>query len=164
MPCWERDVVDSLAAFSIVMLGALPFFEARYAIPLAILQGFPPTEAFLLGVAGNLLPVIPLLLFLEPVSSSLSARSGICDRFFTWLFARTRRKSERFEQWGSLALFLFVAAPLPATGAWSGCAAAFVFGIRFRHALLAISAGTITAALITTLPVLGITAFLGGMP
>ncbi len=156
--------MDSLAAFSIVVLGALPFFEARYAIPLAILQGFPPTEAFLLGVAGNLLPVIPLLLFLDPVSAYLSEHSRLCDRFFTWLFARTRRNSERFERWGSLALFLFVAAPLPATGAWSGCAAAFVFGIRFPHALAAISGGTITAALITTLPTLGITSLFGVVP
>lgn len=154
--------VDPVSAFTILILGAVPFFEARYAIPLAVLQGFSPPEAFLLGVAGNLLPVIPLLLFLDPVARALSERSETFSRFFTWLFARTRIRSDHYERWGSLALFLFVAVPLPVTGAWSGCAAAFVFGLRFPHAFTAIAVGTVVAALITTLPVWGLTLVLGG--
>ncbi len=154
--------MEFLSAFGIFLLSAIPFFEARYAIPLAILQGFSPQEAFVLGVAGNLLPVLPLLLFLDPVSRFLSERSLTFSRFFGWLFARTRRHSERFERWGALALLLFVAVPLPVTGAWSGCAAAFVFGIRLPHAFLAIAAGTVIAALLTTLPAIGIFTFLGG--
>jgi uncharacterized membrane protein len=153
--------VDPISSLSILVLGATPFFEARYAIPLAVLQGYAPAEAFVLGVAGNLLPVIPLLLLLDPVSRALSERFEIFRRFFDWLFNRTRVHSARFEQWGTLALFLFVAAPLPTTGAWSGCAAAFVFGIRFTPALIAIALGTVVAALITTLPILGFTAFMG---
>ncbi|MDD1673448.1 MAG: small multi-drug export protein [Methanomicrobiales archaeon] len=147
----------------ILLLGATPFFEARYAIPFAVLQGFSPGEAFLYGMIGNLLPVIPLLLFLDPVSRALSGHSSLFRRFFDWLFTRTRHHGASFERWGTLALFLFVAVPLPTTGAWSGCAAAFVFGIRFPPALLAIAAGTVVAALITTLPLLGITAILGGV-
>lgn len=155
--------MDLWSALPVVILGATPFFEARYAIPLAILNGFAPHEAFWFGVAGNLLPIVPLLLFLEPVSGYLSAQSRIFEQFFTWLFARTRNHSERFERWGTLALFFFVAVPFPATGAWSGCVAAFVFGIRFRHALPAIAAGTVAAALVTTLPTLGITTLVGGV-
>lgn len=154
--------MELLPAFGILLLSAIPFFEARYAIPVAILQGFSPSEAFFLGVAGNLLPVVLLLLFLEPVSQFLSERSASFARFFTWLFARTRRHSERFERWGMFALLLFVAVPVPVTGAWSGCAAAFVFGIRASHAFLAIAAGVVIAALITTLPVIGFFTFLGG--
>ncbi|MDI6718025.1 MAG: small multi-drug export protein [Methanomicrobiales archaeon] len=150
------------AAFTVVALGALPFFEARYAIPFAILLGFAPLEAYALGLLGNILPVIPLLLFLEPVSDWLSARSGLFDRFFAWLFERTRRHGDRFERWGTFALFLFVALPVPVTGAWSGAAAAFIFGIQFRHALPAIAAGAAVAALITTLPTLGVLGVLGG--
>ncbi|HZD43093.1 MAG TPA: small multi-drug export protein [Methanomicrobiales archaeon] len=149
-------------ALTVVFLGAIPFFEARYAIPLAILYGYAPMEAFALGLIGNILPVIPLLLFLEPVSGWLSEHSRLFERFFTWLFERTRNHTERFERLGTLALFLFVALPIPVTGAWSGCAAAFIFGIRFRHALPAIVAGAIVAALITTIPTLGALEILGG--
>jgi uncharacterized membrane protein len=155
--------VDPLSSLSILLLGATPFFEARYAIPLAVLQGYAPPEAYVLGVVGNLLPVVPLLLLLDPVSRALSDRSETFRRFFDWLFDRTRGHTARFERWGALALFLFVAAPLPTTGAWSGCAAAFVFGIRFAPALAAIAAGTMVAALITTLPILGFTSILGAV-
>jgi uncharacterized membrane protein len=143
---------------STVILAALPFSELRGAIPLAIgVYGYSPVEAFLLGVFGNMLPVIPLLLFLDPVSAYLR-RFRIMDRFFEWLFIRTRNNhSERFERFGVLALTLFVAIPLPVTGAWTGCAAAFVFGIRFRRALPAIFLGVLVAGVVvTTVTVAGI--------
>lgn len=134
-----------------MVIGALPVSELRGAIPVAMgVYGMTPFEAYFYSVIGNLLPVIPLLLFLEPVSDYLR-RYRIFDIFFTWLFTRTRRNhTERFEKYGTLALTLFVAVPLPVTGAWTGCAAAFVFGIRFRNALLAIAAGVMIAGIIVT--------------
>ena len=79
-------------------------------------------------------------------------RYRIFDIFFSWLFERTRHNhSESFEKYGTLALIIFVAIPLPATGAWSGCAAAFVFGIQFRHAFPAILAGVMIAGLIVSI-------------
>jgi len=114
------------------------------------IYGMGPFDAFFFSVIGNLLPVIPLLLFLEPVSNYLR-RYSIFDTFFTWLFSKTRRKNaESFEKYGLLALTIFVAIPLPVTGAWSGCAAAFVFGVKFRHALPAIAAGVMIAGIIVT--------------
>lgn len=148
---------------STVIIAMLPLSELRGAIPIALAPvelggyGMSVPEAYFLSVAGNMIPVIPLLLFLEPVSNFLR-RWKPGDIFFTWLFERTRRKhSEKFEQYGTLALALFVAVPLPATGAWTGCAAAFVFGIRFKHALGAIFAGVLIAgAVVTFLTLAGI--------
>jgi uncharacterized membrane protein len=144
--------MELVPALIVILLSALPFFEARYAIPLAInTLGFSAAEAFALGLTGNFLAVVAVLLLLEPISACLSGRFAIFSRFFDWLFARTRRHTERFERWGALALVPFVAVPLPVTGAWTACAAAFVFGIRFRYALPAITAGMVIAALLTTL-------------
>ncbi len=154
--------MDLLSALTVVVLGALPFFEARYAIPAAILYGFPPATAFALGRIGNLLPVVPLLRLLDAVSGWLRARSKTMDRFFSWLFERTGRHEEAIRRYGTPALFLLVALPVPATGTWSGCAAAFVFQIRFREALLAIVGGAFVAAAVTTLPLLGILTLFGG--
>jgi uncharacterized membrane protein len=53
-----------------------------------------------------------------------------------------------------MALVMFVAIPLPITGAWTGCAAAFVFGIKFRHAFIAIMAGVMIAGFIVTISTL----------
>ncbi len=141
---------------STILLSATPISELRGAIPIAIgVYGMDPVETYILAVIGNMLPVIPLLLFLDPVSTYLR-RFKIGDMFFSWLFTRTHHKhSGRFEKYGTFALTIFVAIPLPVTGAWTGCAAAFVFGIKFRHALLAISAGVMIAGVIVTAFTLG---------
>jgi len=110
------------------------------AIPLAVgVYGLSPMQAYLISVFGNLLPVIPLLLFLGPVSDYLR-RFSVGDRFFTWLFARTRNKHIKdHERFGLGALAVFVAVPLPMTGAWTGCAIAFLLGFRFWPAFAAIA-------------------------
>jgi len=147
LPAW---LVTLLAA-------ALPVSELRGAIPLAIgVYGYDPWQAYLLAVLGNLLPVVPLLLFLGPVSDWLR-RFTFWDKFFTWLFSRTRRKYIReHESFSLTALALFVAVPLPVTGAWTGCAIAFLVGFRFWPAFVAISAGVLLAGVIVTATVLGV--------
>ncbi|MBN2110463.1 MAG: small multi-drug export protein [Methanosarcinaceae archaeon] len=134
-----------------IIISAIPIAELRGSIPVAIhVYGMAPESAYLLAVLGNMLPVVPLLLFLEPVSIYLR-QFRLFDMFFSWLFGRTHRNhTERFEKYGTMALTLFVAVPLPVTGAWTGCAAAFVFGIKFRHALPAILAGVMIAGLIVS--------------
>ncbi|MGV8125691.1 MAG: COG2426 family protein [Methanothrix sp.] len=147
-----------LPALLVVLLAAaLPVSELRGAIPLAIgVYGYDPWEAYLLAVLGNLLPVVPLLLFLGPVSNWLR-RFTFWDKFFTWLFSRTRRKYIReHESFSLTALALFVAVPLPVTGAWTGCAIAFLVGFRFWPAFVAISAGVLLAGVIVTATVLGV--------
>jgi len=147
-----------LPAWLVVLLAAaLPVSELRGAIPLAIgVYGYDPWEAYLLAMLGNLLPVVPLLLFLGPVSDWLR-RFTFWDKFFTWLFSRTRRKYIReHESFSLTALALFVAVPLPVTGAWTGCAIAFLVGFRFWPAFAAISAGVLLAGVIVTATVLGV--------
>ncbi|MCQ6961987.1 COG2426 family protein [Methanolobus chelungpuianus] len=152
----EAQVLELLSAvppwLSTIIISCLPIFELRGAIPIALgVYGLSPVRAYMLAVLGNMLPVIPLLLFLDPVSTQLR-RYTVFDRFFSWLFNRTRRNhEERFEKYGLLALTLFVAVPLPVTGAWTGCAAAFVFGIKFKHAFPAILAGVMIAGLIVSI-------------
>jgi uncharacterized membrane protein len=140
-----------------LLAAALPISEVRGAIPLAIaVYGYDPWQAYLLSVFGNLLPVIPLLLFLGPVSDYLR-RFAPLDRFFTWLFARTRRKYiQEHESFGLTALAIFVAIPLPMTGAWTGCAIAFLVGFRFWPAFAAISSGVLLAGAIVTATVVGV--------
>jgi len=151
----ENLLVEMLGSvphwLAVMVIGALPVSELRGAIPVAMgIYGMGPFEAYFLSVFGNLIPVVPLLLYLEPVSGYLR-RYHIFDVFFTWLFARTRRNhTENFEKYGLLALTLFVAVPLPVTGAWTGCAAAFVFGIKFKHSMPAIAAGVMIAGVIVT--------------
>lgn len=135
-----------------LLVAALPLSELRGAIPLGILGfGFGSLKAFLLGVIGNILPIFPILIGLEGVSNYLSKKSYRFNHFFTWLFNRTRSKhGNHFHYWGELALFIFVAIPLPLTGAYSGALAAFVFGIPKKHAFWSIVFGVLLAGVIVT--------------
>ncbi len=152
------DIVKSLPPeIAVVVTAMLPFGELRGAIPLALLvYEMNPVKAYVLAVIGNIIPVIPLLIFLEPVEQRLRHIS-IFDSFFDWVFTRTHaRTNEKIQKYGAIGLVPFVAIPLPVTGAWTGVAAAYIFGIKFKHAFAAISLGVMIAGVIVTLATMGI--------
>ena len=144
-----------IATFIISML---PISELRGAIPVAIgVYNLNPAEAYFIAVIGNMIPVVFILKYINPVSKYLMSRSKFFNKFFTYLFERTRKKHNgKFEKWGALALIAFVAIPLPVTGGWSGALAAFVFGIPFKKALPLIFLGVIIAGVIVTALSLGV--------
>lgn len=130
-----------------LVVGALPIVEVRGGIPVGMALGLTGREAYLWACLGNLLPVIPLLLFLEPVAAWLR-RFPLWKGFFDWLFARTAKKSGVIERYEALGLAIFVGIPLPLTGAWTGCAAASLFKLPFRVAFLAVAAGVLGTGLL----------------
>ena len=134
----------------VLTLAAAPISELRGAIPVAIIQfHFPWYYAFLLAVIGNLLPVPFILLSLDTVSRLLS-KIGIFKRIFHRLFAHTRQRGKIIERYERIGLMLFVAIPLPITGAWTGSLAAVLFGLTFKHAFLSIFTGILIAGTIVT--------------
>jgi uncharacterized membrane protein len=144
-----------------IVLAMLPVSELRGAIPYAVgVAGMSWQEAYIISVVANFLPVIPILYLIGPVSESLR-RFHPLDRFFTWLFARARRKGKLIERFEVIGLILFVAIPLPVTGAWTGTIAAFLFGVRKRVALPAIFLGICLAGVVVTLAVTGVISFWG---
>jgi uncharacterized membrane protein len=148
-------------AITTFLLAMLPISELRGAIPYAMTAGgMGWRDAFVISVIGNFVPVIPILWLVGPVSERLR-RFAVCDRFFEWLFARTRRKGDLIERFEAVGLCLFVAVPLPMTGAWTGAIAAFVFGIRRRFAIPSILAGILIAGVVVTLVMTGAISFWG---
>jgi uncharacterized membrane protein len=134
----------------VLIISALPIFELRGALPVAInLFHLPWHYSFLLAIIGNLIPVPIILLFLNTIVRYLS-RISFFDRFFKWLFAHTRKRGSIIERYERIGLALFVAIPLPVTGAWTGSLAAVLFGLKFKHAMLSIFVGILMAAIIVT--------------
>jgi len=140
----------------VVIISALPIAELRVALPIAIISFHMPWhKAFCLAIIGNLLPVPILLLFLEPLAKVVS-RVEVGRRLVNWVFEHTRRRGKAIERYEKIGLTLFVAIPLPVTGAWTGSIAAFLLGLRFRYAFLSILTGIIIAgAIVTSLCLLG---------
>jgi len=134
----------------VIITSALPILELRGGIPVAMtLFGFSWYHALILSIIGNILPVPFTLLFLNAISGFLS-KVPVFERMLNWLFARTRRRGRLIKKYERIGLVLFVAIPLPVTGAWTGSLAAVLFGIRFRQAFLSILIGVIIAGIIVT--------------
>jgi len=143
---WLKDIPKE---YIVMIVGALPISELRGAIPLALYYGMPMGKAFWLSVLGNISFIVPALFLFEPVSSRLR-KFKLWSRFFDWVFERTKKNADTVQKYEALGLAIFVAVPLPMTGAWSGVIAASLFKIRFRYAFIAIAAGVIGAGLIVT--------------
>lgn len=141
------SISKELAVF---VTAALPVSELRGAIPLAILSfKFSALKAYVISFMGNALPVVPILLLLGPISGKLR-KFPLWKKFFDWLFEHTKKKASLVEKFEAVGLILFVAIPLPITGAWTGCIAATLFKIRFRYAFFAILAGIAIAGIVVT--------------
>jgi uncharacterized membrane protein len=154
-------LAGSSAELITAVLAMLPVSELRGAIPYAVgVAGMSWQKAYVIAVIANFIPVIPIFYLIGPVSDYLR-KVPLFDRFFTWLFARARRKGKLIERFEILGLVLFVAIPLPVTGAWTGTIAAFVFGVKKRVALPAIFLGICIAGVVVTLAVTGVISFWG---
>jgi len=135
----------------IAIVAALPISELRGAIPLGInIWKMPPLKVFLIAVGANFFLVIPFLIFLKLFTRHL-LRYKLAEKFLNWWFERTRKRAAIVEKYEALGLCLFVAIPLPLTGAWSGCVAAYLLNIRFCYAAPAIFFGVLIAGIIVTI-------------
>ncbi len=142
--------MDPVDILKVIGTAALPISELRGAIPLAYgVFHFPWYYAYLFGVIGNLIPVPFILLLMKKIVPLLS-RVRFFDRLMQWYFTWTKRRSKSIERYGWLGLTLFVAIPLPVTGAWTGSILAVLLGLRFKYAFSAVFVGVIIAGIIVT--------------
>jgi uncharacterized membrane protein len=154
-----QDTISQLPApLAVFVIAMLPIFELRGAIPVGYALGMPsPLLIYLLAVAGNFVPVLPIILLLGPAERTLR-RYRTWDRFFDWLFRRTVSRSHLVRRYQSLGLILFVAIPAPVTGAWTGSVAAYLFKLPLRMAIPCIILGILIAGVVVSLASLGVVA------
>ena len=136
-------------------ISMLPISELRVALPFALSQGLSPLKAYLVSVAGNILPVLPLLLLLRGLSAFL-VRYRIGAAFFNWTMERAKKREGLVRRYGFGGLILLVAIPLPITGAWTGTLVSFLLSMQIKYAFAAICIGVGLAGIIVLLASLGI--------
>lgn len=136
----------------LIVIGASisPFSELRGAIPLAFYYKLNLFLAIPLILFGNFIPSPLIIKFLYPLEKWLR-KWNFWNKFFDKIYNYTRRKTEKsIERRKTIALIIFVAIPLPFTGAWTGSLAAYLFGLDFKKSLLCIFIGICIACLIVT--------------
>ena len=145
-----------------LLLTIAPITELRVGLPLAMDYAFdtgvPVVFIFFLVVLVNILLIFFLFFFLDKVHHLLM-NWNFYKRCFDYLFKKMRKRADKLEkkynQVGFWALMLFVAIPLPGTGAWTGCIVSWILGLERKKSIIAISAGVLIAGLIIFAGTLG---------
>jgi len=145
-----------------IILSILPISELRGGLPLAIVyanqHNIPVLLIFPLIVMANILAIFLAFFFLDKFHP-LFLKIKFYKRFFDKYIERLQKKVDKFEKKysavGFLALTLFVAVPLPATGAWSGVLIAWLLDLDRKKSMLAIALGVLFAGVLVLLGTLG---------
>jgi uncharacterized membrane protein len=132
-----------------------PISELRVGIPLGILEfGLDPLFTFFIAVIANALIFFPVFFALRLLYDKVLFRIPLFNKYLDNLRKRGKPKVERYGFWG---LTLFVAIPLPITGAYTGTILAWLMGMDWKKAFPAVGLGVIIAGLVVLLITLGVT-------
>ncbi len=134
----------------IVLVSMVPMIELRASIPMGCGLGLPAWQVYIAAVVGNMLPVPFIVLFIRRIFEFLrkhwSKLNGLIDK----IEARALKKSDKVRQFEILGLMLFVAIPLPGTGAWTGSLIAALLDIRLKRSIPTIFLGVLIAGAVVT--------------
>ncbi|MEF2700492.1 MAG: small multi-drug export protein, partial [Oscillospiraceae bacterium] len=138
MKIWDSLIGKIIMTFLISMV---PVVELRGAIPIGVAHGLNFWVAIAVSIVGNLVPVPFIIIFIRKIFAWLRTKSAWLNNLVTRLENRALKKTDtvrKFKFWG---LFIFVAIPLPGTGAWTGALVAAMLEMRVKDAFPAIALG-----------------------
>ena len=131
-----------------MLVSMLPVIELRGGLPFGVALGLPYYLAFPAAVAGNLIPAPFIIVYIRRIFALmrkyLPRLNGLVDK----LEKKAHLKGKKVQKYQYLGLWLFVAIPLPGTGAWTGSLAAAFLGMRLKKAMPAVVLGVLTAGCI----------------
>ncbi len=143
------------------IISMIPIIELRGAIPVAVFTfHLTYVEAFIISFIGNIIPVYFIVKFIRPIFDLLR-RFKIFRIVIDWVSEKATKKiaeSKKLQTATILGLYLFVAIPLPGTGAWTGALIANFLDLPPKKAIPPIYAGVLTAGVI----ILALTAIANG--
>lgn len=131
-------------------LGMCPIIEIRGAIPVGVSLGLSYFEAFVVGFIGNIIPIYFIVKYIGPIFDFFG-RFKIFKKIIDWASDRATKKieeSEKLQNFTALGLFLFVAIPVPGTGAWVGSLIANFLHVPLKKSWLPLAGGVLAAGII----------------
>ena len=137
------------------LISMVPVLELRGAIPIGVAHGLDYRIAIAVSILGNLVPVPFIVLFIRKIFAWLRTKSERLNGFVTRMEQRALKKSDTVRRARFWGLFLFVAIPLPGTGAWTGSLIAAMLEMRVKEAFPPIALGVVTAGIIVAVVTYG---------
>ena len=135
--------------FWVFFISMLPVVELRGSIVVGAGLDIPWWINYAVSVIGNFLPVPVILLFIRKLFKWMKGIKYL-DKIANKLEEKAHKKSADVLKYASLGMFLFVAIPLPGTGAWTGSLIASLLDMRLKYALPSILAGVLVAGFLMT--------------
>ena len=139
-----------------MLVSMVPVIELRGGVPFGTALGLPPGQALVASIIGNMIPIPFIIVYIRRIFLWMRRKSprlnGLVDR----LEKKAHLKGQKVTKYKYIGLWLFVAIPLPGTGAWTGALVAALLDIRMRHAVPAIFLGVAIAGAIVTVLTYGV--------
>lgn len=144
-----------------IIISMIPVIELRGAIPIAVFS-FHLTyfEAFILSVIGNCIPIFFIVKYIKPLFNFFG-RFKPFKKIIDYATEKANKKiaeNPKLQTATFFALYLFVAIPLPMTGAWTGSLIANFLDLPPKKSFLPLGLGVLTAGII----ILTVTAIANG--
>lgn len=150
------NLPDELYVF---LCSMVPIIELRGAIPIGCAAGLPFYTNYIVSVVGNIIPVPFILLFIRNILHWMKKIPKL-DKIALWVENKAEKNKAKVLKYATFGLFIFVALPLPGTGAWTGALVAAMLDMRMKRAFPTILLGVMAAGVIVSLISYGALSFL----
>ena len=144
---------------TIFLVSMMPILELRGGMIAASLLNLKALPSLIICIMANIIPIPLILWFITPVFNWFKKKKGL-KKFANWCEKHAQKNQGKIDSLKYYGLFLFVAIPLPTTGAWTGCLIAALLGLDKKKSCIAAILGVIAAGFIMMLLSYGV---LGGI-
>ena len=134
-----------------LLVSMLPVVELRGGIPFGVAAGLPVWAAYLAAVIGNLLPAPFIVVYIRRIFMFMRQHMPRLNSVVDKMEQKAHLKSASVLKYQYLGLAIFVAIPLPGTGAWTGALVAAFLDMRLKKAMPSIMGGVLSAGLIISI-------------
>ncbi len=130
------------------LISMVPVVELRGAIPIATARGLEPWVAIPVAIVGNLLPIPFIILFIKKIFAWMRKTSHFLNKIVDKMEAKAEKNKAKVLKYAFWGLVIFVAIPLPGTGAWTGALVAAMLDMPLKKAFPSIVLGVLIAGVI----------------
>ena len=145
-----------------MLVSIVPVIELRGGVPFGTALGLSAGQALVAAIIGNMIPIPFIIVYIRRIFLWMRRKSPKLNSLVDKLEKKAHLKGEKVSRYKYIGLWIFVAIPLPGTGAWTGALAAAFLDMPLRKALPSIFMGVVTAGLIMTFATGLVVATVGG--
>lgn len=143
-----RELPESFKYIAVFIISMIPIVELRLAVPIAAAVGLPFYEALPISIIGNLIPIPFIIIFIKKIFAWMRKISPKLNKVVDKLEAKADKNKEKVLRYAFWGLTIFVAIPLPGTGAWTGALVAAMLDMPLKKAFPSVVLGVIIAGII----------------